>query len=95
LIGGYAGTWFAGGVAPKLRLGHAGLRASGGSLGPGVVIALPVGACAVAETARVLLYLAQESAGQCGPCVFGLAAVAQEMEEIAVWRPTTIGQRAY
>jgi len=86
-IGGYAGTWFAGGAAPKLRLSHAGLRASGGSLGPGVVIALPVGACAVAETARVLRYLAQESAGQCGPCVFGLAAVAEEMEEIAVGAP--------
>ncbi len=94
LIGGYAGTWFAGGAAPKLHLGHAGLRAVGGSLGPGVVIALPIGACAVAETARVLRYLAEESAGQCGPCVFGLAAVAEEMGGIAsgVARPSASGR---
>ncbi len=83
LIGGYSGTWFAGGLAPKLRLAHAELRAMGGSLGPGIVIALPVGACAAAETARVTRYLADESAGQCGPCVFGLDAVARTMEEIA------------
>jgi len=70
------------------RLSDAGRVACGcNGAGGGVVIALPVGACAVAETARVLRYLAQESAGQCGPCVFGLAAVAEEMEEIAVGAP--------
>jgi NADH:ubiquinone oxidoreductase subunit F (NADH-binding) len=83
LVGGYSGTWFAGGVAPDLHLSHSCLRSLGTSLGPGVVIALPVGACAVAETARVLRFLADESAGQCGPCVFGLDTVAEELEDIA------------
>jgi NADH:ubiquinone oxidoreductase subunit F (NADH-binding) len=83
LIGGYAGAWFAAASAHALRLGDAALRDAGGVLGPGVVIALPVGACAIAETARVLDYLADESAGQCGPCVHGLDAMAGAMEEIA------------
>lgn len=84
LIGGYAGIWFPWGEASTtLPLGHAALRAVGGSLGPGVVIALPVGACPVVETARVLGYLAEESSGQCGPCVYGLAAIAEAMDEIA------------
>ncbi len=82
LIGGYSGTWFAGPIAPDLHLSHSGLRSFGASLGPGVVFALPAGACAVAETARVLRYLANESAGQCGPCVYGLDAVAEEFEAL-------------
>ena len=83
LIGGYAGSWFAGGGARDLCLSQSGLRALGASLGPGVVIALPVGACAVAETARLVRYLADESAGQCGPCVFGLNTIAEELTAIA------------
>jgi len=87
LIGGYAGTWFPGGRAPRLLLGHTDLRAQGGMLGPGVIIALPTGACPSAETARVMRYLADETAEQCGPCVFGLAAVAESMEQIAAGSP--------
>ena len=33
-------------------------------------------ACPVAETARVARWLAEQSAGQCGPCVHGLDAIA-------------------
>jgi NADH:ubiquinone oxidoreductase subunit F (NADH-binding) len=36
-----------------------------------------------AETARVLRYLADESAGQCGPCVHGLAAIAGAFASLA------------
>ncbi len=31
----------------------------------------------------MVTYLAGESAGQCGPCVFGLAAIAGEFERLA------------
>jgi len=47
---------------------------------------LPGGTCGLAETARVARYLAGESAGQCGPCVFGLPAVAAALESIASGR---------
>jgi NADH:ubiquinone oxidoreductase subunit F (NADH-binding) len=44
---------------------------------------LPGDACGLAETARLAGYLASESAGQCGPCVFGLASVAGELDTLA------------
>jgi len=40
-------------------------------------------ACGIAETARVARHMAGESAGQCGPCVFGLPAVADDLERLA------------
>jgi len=43
--------------------------------GAGLIAALPADACGIAETARLVRYLAAESAGQCGPCLFGLAAI--------------------
>jgi NADH:ubiquinone oxidoreductase subunit F (NADH-binding) len=46
-------------------------------------VALPADACGVIETARVARYLADESAGQCGPCVFGLDAIAGALESLA------------
>ncbi len=35
------------------------------------------------ETARVIRYLAGETAGQCGPCVFGLPALADAVADLA------------
>ena len=83
LVGGYAGRWFAAEEAVDLPLGHQALGSLGGTLGPGVVTALPRGACAVGETAAIARYLARESSGQCGPCVHGLSAIADAMSEIA------------
>jgi len=54
-----------------------------GQAEPGVVIALPQRACGLMETARIARYLADESAGQCGPCVFGLDAIAGQLERLA------------
>ena len=52
-------------------------------MGAGIVICLPATACGLAESARVLRYLAEESAGQCGPCVFGLPALAEALADLA------------
>ena len=74
LVGGYFGGWTAN---EHLAL----TRANG--LGAGVIAVLPAGACGVHESARVTRYLAGESAGQCGPCQFGLAALAAGLERVA------------
>ncbi|HXK14677.1 MAG TPA: NADH-ubiquinone oxidoreductase-F iron-sulfur binding region domain-containing protein [Gaiellaceae bacterium] len=74
LVGGYFGGWTRDPAHP--------LTAAGG-LGAGVVIAFPAASCGVRESARVTRYLANETAGQCGPCVHGLAALASGLEEIA------------
>ena len=48
---------------------------------------LPASACGLVETARVTRYLATESAGQCGPCVHGLDAIAHALESLASPHP--------
>jgi NADH:ubiquinone oxidoreductase subunit F (NADH-binding) len=82
LFGGYAGAWVDGAVLPRLALSDAHLAPHGASLGAGVVLLLSELACPVAEAARVTRWLADESAGQCGPCVHGLDTLAQTLEEV-------------
>jgi NADH:ubiquinone oxidoreductase subunit F (NADH-binding) len=76
LIGGYFGTWVSAGTALELALAREELRSVGSALGSGVVIALGRQACGLSESARVVAFLAQQSAHQCGPCTYGLRAVA-------------------
>jgi NADH:ubiquinone oxidoreductase subunit F (NADH-binding) len=83
LTGGYFGTWLPVGKAWQLPLTHRDLKSAGGALGAGIIVALPDTACGLAETARVVRYLAAESAGQCGPCVFGLPALADAVADLA------------
>jgi len=83
LVGGYFGTWLDPAAARAATLDGASLRALGASLGCGVVAVLDEQSCPVAETARVATWLADQSAGQCGPCVFGLAAIADALTSIA------------
>ena len=86
LVGGYFGSWLDPAEVAKLSLAHGVLRRAGATLGCGVVAVLPSECCGVTETARVARYLASESAGQCGPCVHGLAAVAGALEALATGR---------
>lgn len=74
LVGGYFGRWFSAREASSLTL-------TPELLGAGAIVALPDSTCAFAECARVVGYLADESAGQCGPCVHGLAAIADALRE--------------
>ena len=83
LFGGYFGTWAAAADTLPLPFSAAGLSAVGAVPGAGVVAVLPASACGLAETARLTRYLANSSAGQCGPCVFGLGAIARELERAA------------
>jgi NADH:ubiquinone oxidoreductase subunit F (NADH-binding) len=86
LLGGYFGTWVPAIEAWNLPLDDEELERHGTSIGCGVVMVLPTTSCGVAESARILRYLAGESAGQCGPCVFGLDWIASAMERAALGR---------
>ncbi len=82
LVGGYGGAW----VGPAhfdTPYASLSLRAIGASAGVGVVIVLGSDACGLMESARIAHYLAGQSAGQCGPCVYGLPAIADDMTRLA------------
>lgn len=83
LVGGYFGGWIAGDVAPTVAVDTVALRGAGHSLGCGVVAVLSETECGVVATARIMAFLADQSARQCGPCVFGLRAVAQCWHRVA------------
>jgi len=83
LVGGYHGAWLPGAQAELLSLTNAALRPLGAAVGAGVLAALPGDRCGLAETARVVRYLALESAGQCGPCFNGLPRIAGALAELA------------
>jgi NADH:ubiquinone oxidoreductase subunit F (NADH-binding) len=83
LVGGYFGTWMEADEAWHLRLAREDLRSVGCSLGSGVLIALGERACGLHESARIVTYLAEQSAGQCGPCVYGLRAIADAVGALA------------
>lgn len=80
LVGGYHGVWAPNGPTPMSR---AGLAPFGGSPGAGIVHALPVGRCPLRFAAETTRYLAEETAGQCGPCLNGLPAIAATMTALA------------
>ena len=86
LLGGYGGTWL---DASRLDTPYAPgpLAMVGAWLGVGVIIGLPAAGCGIAETARIARYLAGESAGQCGPCIFGLPAIAADLELLSSGLP--------
>ncbi len=83
LVGGYFGTWMEASQATSLRLAREDLRSVGCTLGSGVLIALGESSCGLHESARVIAYLAGQSAGQCGPCVYGLRAIADSVGALA------------
>jgi NADH:ubiquinone oxidoreductase subunit F (NADH-binding) len=87
LVGGFGGNWVAMPGAAELRLTPEDLRAGGGSLGVGMLLALPSHACGLAETTRIVRYLAGESAVQCGPCMFGLPAIVGDLDALTHGAP--------
>lgn len=79
LLGGYHGQWITAGetTAPP-----------GDRAGAGVVHVLGAQRCGLAVTARIVAELAEASAGQCGPCLFGLPALAARFADLAAGRLT-------
>jgi NADH:ubiquinone oxidoreductase subunit F (NADH-binding) len=82
LVGGYGGSW----VGPEhfvTPYASMALRDIGATAGVGVIVVLGESACGITETARIARYLANQSAGQCGPCVHGLPAIADDLALLA------------
>ncbi|TDD46547.1 oxidoreductase [Kribbella antibiotica] len=69
LLGGYHGRWLPEASQQPLQ-------------GTGIVLALGADTCPLGEVHRVAQWLASQSAGQCGPCVFGLAGLADDFGRI-------------
>lgn len=86
LVGGYGGAWVSMETLRRLALWEPAARRAGTTLGAGVVALLPRHVCAVAEVARLVAYLRGQSAGQCGPCVNGLAELSSGLHQAAFGR---------
>ncbi|MET4901607.1 NADH-ubiquinone oxidoreductase-F iron-sulfur binding region domain-containing protein [Paenarthrobacter sp. CC6] len=82
-IGGLSGTWINASRIGSLHYSAASLATVGTAPGPGVIHLIDSSGCPVAAVKDMLDYAARESAGQCGPCMFGLAAAAGDFAELA------------
>jgi NADH:ubiquinone oxidoreductase subunit F (NADH-binding) len=78
VMGGYHGTWHA--PLPDIELSRAGMARAGGTFGAGVLLVVDTATCALGELTRVVGWLAAQSAKQCGPCHFGLPALANDVD---------------
>jgi NADH:ubiquinone oxidoreductase subunit F (NADH-binding) len=79
LLGGYGGMFAPWSEVAEIDVDEPAMRRAGRTLGAGIVAPLPAQVCGVAETARIAGYLASSSARQCGPCMFGLASLADSL----------------
>lgn len=82
LVGGYYGTWLEPHEAFRARISIDSLAPAGANPGCGVLHFLPSQACGVSTVAAIAAWFAQQSAGQCGPCVFGLDAIAGALRAV-------------
>jgi NADH:ubiquinone oxidoreductase subunit F (NADH-binding) len=107
LLGGYFGAWAAFDEVRDEPLDPATMRERGLGFGCGVVSFSGPDTCGVAATAEIMAYMAGATAAQCGPCVYGLEAIAQaarclangtapdyELERIGGWAAQVEGRGA-
>lgn len=83
LLGGYGGSWVPWATFTSIAAHELSARAVGLSIGAGILAPLSDISCGVSETARIVDYLADSSARQCGPCLFGLRSVADLINSLA------------
>ncbi len=86
VVGGYFGTWAAAEDVWALPLDPVLMKSTGLTFGCGIVGLLPVDACGVSVTARIMGYMAGESAAQCGPCMYGLRSLGEATARVATGR---------
>jgi NADH:ubiquinone oxidoreductase subunit F (NADH-binding) len=82
LLGGLAGRWINLSSFADIGYSTAQLAAAGATRGVGSIIVLPQGGCLLTETSRILDFHAAAGARQCGPCMFGLPAIAADLADL-------------
>ena len=87
MLGDSFGAWADVHQARDLPLDPDAMRRDGLWFGAGVIAVMPATTCGVVQTAQVMAYMAGESAGQCGPCVFGMRGLADAAGRVATRRP--------
>ncbi|MBO0867688.1 MAG: ferredoxin [Micromonosporaceae bacterium] len=83
LAGGFHGKWMSPEMVDRAYVSNHGMTDAGGVLGAGIMLPLGSATCPIGEVAKVVHYLAGESAGQCGPCRLGLPDVARAVASLA------------
>jgi len=78
LLGGYHGRWL-----PKTD----GLTLQRPEVSAGIILALGSDTCPLGEVVRVARWLASQSTGQCGPCVFGLGSLVVDFDRLVQGDP--------
>ncbi|QIM22566.1 formate dehydrogenase [Phycicoccus sp. HDW14] len=76
VVGGLGGALLGVPDARECRWSSADLARLGASVGPGVVDVLDPARCPLDTVGRFLDHAAGETAGQCGPCMFGVPSLA-------------------
>ena len=76
LVGGYGGRWYDTAGLCGRTVGEL-----GSDLGAGLIMVHADG-CPLRKVAAILAYLADQTAGQCGPCMFGLPAIASDWQAL-------------
>jgi NADH:ubiquinone oxidoreductase subunit F (NADH-binding) len=92
LVGGLDGSFIRAADVPTLGWSTAGLARVGASMGPGVIEIPHPDDCPLQLVDRLLTYAAGESAGQCGPCMFGLPALAADWHALVGGDRTAYGR---
>lgn len=84
LTGGYGGGWVSAAGFDRTPWDPEAVRAAGGVIGASVLWLMGAETCPLDEMARITAWMAGESAGQCGPCLFGLPSIADDMHVLAI-----------
>jgi NADH:ubiquinone oxidoreductase subunit F (NADH-binding)/DMSO/TMAO reductase YedYZ heme-binding membrane subunit len=87
MLGDSFGAWADVHDALRLPLDPEVMRRHGVYFGAGVIAVMPATTCGVVQTAQTMAYMAGENAGQCGPCVYGMKALAEATQRLAERRP--------
>ncbi|MFC6705843.1 NADH-ubiquinone oxidoreductase-F iron-sulfur binding region domain-containing protein [Flexivirga alba] len=81
-VGGLSSGFLSGPEAEQLRWESTVLMSHGCTIGSGVLRVIGAAECPVEYVAHTLEIAAGETAGQCGPCMFGVPAVASDFAAV-------------